>query len=35
MRVNKATVRAHAGDTTSDVETMKVIRAEKDNFKAK
>ena len=35
MRVDKETVRAHAGGMTSNVETMRAIRAEKDNFKAK
>ena len=32
MRVDKQTVRDHAGGTASDVQTMKAIRQEKDNF---
>lgn len=35
MRVDQTTVRAHAGGTTSDVQTMEAIRTEKDNFKPK
>ena len=35
MRVDKPTVREHAGGTKSNVETMRFIRTEKDNFKAK
>jgi len=34
MRVGEATVQAHAGET-DPIETMRVIRAEKDNFKKK
>merc|ERR1711894_643164 len=33
MRVGQKTVRDHSGNTTSNVETMKFIRTEKDNFK--
>ena len=33
MRIDKQMVRDHAGGTTSDVQTMKAIRQEKDNFK--
>ena len=32
MRVDKQTVRDHAGGTATDVQTMKAIRHEKDNF---
>ena len=34
MRVSLPTVRNHAGGTDCDIQTMQVIRAEKDNFKA-
>ena len=33
MRVDKESVRSHSGNTTSNEETMKFIRTEKDNFK--
>ena len=33
MRVAQKSVRDHSGNTTSNVETMKFIRTEKDNFK--
>ena len=33
MRVGQKTVRDHSGNTSTNVETMKFIRTEKDNFK--
>ena len=33
MRVDKKTVRDHSGNTTSNIDTMKFLRTEKDSFK--
>ena len=33
MRVDKTPVRDHSGNTTSNIDTMRFLRTEKDSFK--